>query len=120
MLRAVNLIFFSVMIVVAVVTYDMKHDAEVAADTVARLHADLEQEKSQIAMLRAELSLLTQPSRLQSVVDTYADYFRLQPFRPDQIGTIDEIPVRPDGPSALDALLATASVLPSNVPSVSP
>ena len=41
--------------------------------------------------------MLTQPGRLQSVVEKYADHFQLQPFSPSQIATIDEIPVKPIG-----------------------
>ena len=93
--RVVNLMLLAAMIVGAIVTYDMKHDAEVAAAEVAWLQTEVAKEKDKIAVLRAELSLLTQPGRLQAVVDAYDDYFQLAPFQPDQIATIDEIPLRP-------------------------
>ena len=95
--RIFNFILLATMIVGAIVTYDMKHKAEVAADNVARLQRDVAREKDALALLRAEWSMLTQPGRLQGVVEKYADHFQLEPFSPGQIATIDEIPIRPIG-----------------------
>ncbi|MEJ0013422.1 MAG: hypothetical protein WDM94_12535 [Bauldia sp.] len=92
--RIFNFVLLAVMIIGATVTYDLKHKAEMAADKVARLQTDIAKEKDKLALLRAEWSLLTQPSRLQSVVDKYADHFQLQPFSPKQIASIGEIPLR--------------------------
>ena len=93
--RILNIVMFVIMIAGAAVTYDMKHKAELAAEHNARLEAEIAKEKDSIALLRAEWSLLTQPSRLQTLVDKYSDHFKLQPFAPSQIATLDQIPVRP-------------------------
>jgi hypothetical protein len=95
--RLFNLVLVAAMIVGAMLTYDMKHKAEIAADRVARLQAEVAKEKDKITLLKAEWSMLTQPARLQELVGKYADYFQLEPFSPDQVGTIDEIPLRPAG-----------------------
>jgi len=95
--RLFNLLLVAAMIVGAMLTYDMKHKAEMAADRVARLQAEVAKEKDTITLLKAEWSMLTQPARLQELVGKYADYFQLEPFSPDQVGTIDEIPLRPAG-----------------------
>lgn len=95
--RAFNLILLAAMLVVAVVTYGLKRQAEGAADEVARLEREIADERDNLAILRAEWSMLTQPGRLQAVVDQYAEHFRLQPFSPDQIATLGEIPLRPLG-----------------------
>ncbi len=92
--RVFNVLLLALMIVGAAVTYDMKHKAEMAADKVARLQAEIAKEKDAIQLLRAEWAVLTQPARLQSVVDKYADYFKLQPFSPKQLATIDDIPLK--------------------------
>ena len=92
--RIFNFVLLLAMIIGAAVTYDMKHKAEMAADNVARLQADIAKEKDKLAILRAEWSMLTQPSRLQSVVEKYADHFQLQPFSPKQMASISEIPLR--------------------------
>jgi hypothetical protein len=98
--RILNIVLLVLMIVGAAVTYDMKHKAELAAEKVARLQAEINKDRDAIAVLRAEWALLTQPARLQTVVDKYADYFQLAPFSPQQVATIDEIPMRPEKPAA--------------------
>jgi hypothetical protein len=95
--RIFSFVLLAAMIVGAVVTYDMKRRAESAANEVARLQADIGREKDRLAALRAEYSLLTQPGRLQAVVEQHAGYFALEPFSPDQVATIGEIPLRPIG-----------------------
>ena len=83
--RIFTLVLFIAMIVGAAVTYDMKHKAELAADRNAKLAAEIARDKDSIALLRAEWALLTQPSRLQALVDKYTDHFKLQAFSPAQI-----------------------------------
>lgn len=95
--RVFNFLLLAAILVGAVVTYEMKRRAEVAANAVARLETQISQERDRIAALRAEWSLLTQPGRLQAVIDQHADYFRLEAFTPEQIATIGEIPLRPLG-----------------------
>jgi hypothetical protein len=95
--RIFSFILLAAMIVGAVVTYDMKRKAEDAANQVARLQTEIAREKDRLAALRAEFSRLTQPGRLQAVIEQHADYFALEPFSPDQIATIGEIPLRPIG-----------------------
>lgn len=102
--RIFNLVLLVVMIIGAVVTYDMKHKAEKAAERVARLEAQITREKDAMQLLRAELSMLTQPGRLQAVVDRYVDYFKLAPFLPSQYATLDEIPVKSIGPADEQAI----------------
>jgi hypothetical protein len=96
--RIFNFVLLAAMIVGAAIVYNMKHEAEVAADKVARLQAEIAREKDAVALLRAEWSVLTQPARLQDVVTKYADHFQLQPFSPKQMATIDEIPLKPVPP----------------------
>jgi len=93
-LRALNVIFLAAMILAAIVTYALKHQAEAAAEDVTRLQASIAKERDAIRSLNAEWSFLNQPSRLAALVKEHADYFQLQPFTPDQVATIDEIPMR--------------------------
>lgn len=96
MLRIVNLLLLAAMIGGALLTYNLKHHAEVAADRVARLNANIADEREAIALLKTEWSLLTQPGRLQALVTKYEDHFKLQPFSASQVATLDEIPRRPE------------------------
>ncbi|MHA1157727.1 MAG: cell division protein FtsL [Alphaproteobacteria bacterium] len=95
MRRFFNLFLLAAMLVGAVMTYQLKLRTEQAAGQVASLKHDIDSERGEIALLRAELSLLLQPGRVQAVVEEHADYFGLVPFSPDQLGAIEEIPLRP-------------------------
>ncbi len=96
--RAFNLILLAGMIAGAIITYDMKHRAENSAEEVARLRSDIAREKAEINLLRAELSMLMQPGRIQAAVEQYPERFGLVPFSPNQIGLIEEIPLRSGAP----------------------
>jgi hypothetical protein len=106
--RLFNLVLLAVMLVGAVVTYEMKHEAEKSANRVSQLERDIAREKDAIQILRAELSLLLQPGRLQAAVDLYADHFKLETFAPTQYATIDEIPFKPLGSEAIGAIVDDA------------
>lgn len=95
MSRLINCLFLAVMIVAAVIVYDLKHRVENASMNVARLEAEIEKERDAIALLNAEWSHLTQPARLQELVDRYGMYFELQAIGADQIATANDIPIRP-------------------------
>ena len=105
--RVLNLFLLAVMLIGAIVTYDMKRQAEEAADRVTRLERDIARQKDANQLLRAELSMLLQPDRLQVVVERYAEHFRLEEFTPAQYATIDEIPFRQRAPTGNNASLET-------------
>jgi hypothetical protein len=93
--RILNLVLLGVMIIGAAVTYDLKYAAETAAARVTKLETAIAREKAELQILKAEWSMLDQPARLQAVVDRHNDHFLLLPFTPDQLVTIDEIPLKP-------------------------
>jgi len=93
--RLINCILLGVMIVAAVIVYDMKHRVETASVKVAKREHAIEKEREAIALLKAEWSLLTQPSRLQELIGRYDMYFELLNVGADQIATISDIPMRP-------------------------
>lgn len=99
MSRIVNLVLLAVMLVGAAVTYDMKLKSERAAERVFQLENAVEEQKDAIQLLRAELSMLVQPGRLQVAVEHYADHFKLEDFDLSQYATVDEIPLKPAGPA---------------------
>ena len=93
-LRVVNVLLLGTLLVTVGVTYDFKHNAEVATANIAHIQASIAAEKDAIRTLNAEWAALNQPSRLEGVINEHADYFQLQPFSPNQIATIDDIPLR--------------------------
>ncbi len=95
MTRYLNVFFLVVMIAAAALVYDRKYDAEATAQTVADLREKIDGEKNAIQDLRAEWSVLTQPARLQSVIERYPDQFKLGPTNPNQISRVRDLPARP-------------------------
>lgn len=103
MIRTLNIILIGGMMAGAGFVYHLKYEAERATSDVGRLHRKIQQEREQVATLRAEWSLLNQPRRLQEMAERYHTYLELEPLDPAQVGTIDEIPFRktePDGAPA--------------------
>lgn len=104
MMRTLNVILIGGMMAGAGFVYHLKYEAERATSEVARLHRKIQQEREQIATLRAEWSLLNQPRRLQEMAERYHSYLELEPLDPNQVGTIDEIPFRkPEGAAPVAA-----------------
>lgn len=95
MLRTFDLILIAAMLVAATVTYKIKYDAEKQIVVINKLKRQIASEKDTITLLRADWSLMTQPGRLQNLVDVYADELKLQNIDARQIVQLNEIPERP-------------------------
>lgn len=83
--------------------YNTKYDARQAAKRLSDLRHDITQEEELISVLRAEWSLLNEPSRLE---DLASRYLELAPLEVGQMATIRELPHRPHdlGPMGLDPI----------------
>lgn len=95
MLRTFDLILIAAMLVAATVTYKIKYDAEKQIVVINKLKRQIASEKDTITLLRADWSLMTQPGRLQNLVDVYAKELHLQNIDAKQIVKFNEIPERP-------------------------
>ena len=95
MTRYFNIGLLVAMIVTAAAVYDRKYDTELAAERVAQLRQKIEEEKNAIQHLKAEWSLLEQPARIQELVERYHDYLKLDTVAPEQVVSIDDLPLRP-------------------------
>lgn len=95
MSRYTNVILAIGVLAAAAAVYDMKHDAERSAEHVAALQRQIQEERSQLQLLRAEWSLLNDPSRLQRLVERYNEHLQLQPLSVEQITRIEDVPVKP-------------------------
>src|SRR5687767_800764 len=80
------------MILAAAVTYKIKHDAENQMTQVTRLERMITDERDTIDLLKADWSLLTQPNRLQKLVETFQGQLDLQQVEAQQIININELP----------------------------
>ena len=92
MLRPFDFLMIGAMLAAATVTYQIKHDTDNKAAEVRRLEAEIKLEKDTIELLRADEALLTQPNRLERLVQTYAAELQLVPTEPTQLARPMELP----------------------------
>ena len=92
MIKASDIVLTGLMIAAAVWTFQIKHEAELSADKVAKLQGEVNREKDKIDLLEADWAVLTQPRHLQSVAEKFVDELHLQQLKVDQIITPDELP----------------------------
>ncbi len=95
MFRTSDIVLIAVMVSAAAFTYKTKHEAEDRLAVVRKIEADIRYEEDTIDLLRADWSLLTQPSRLQRLTEIYNAQLGLQPVEARQIVGLDELPERP-------------------------
>ena len=93
--RYVNVFLIGLMVAGAAYTFETKRRAEVVFDDVRRLATEIARERETIELLKADLSVLTQPARLQALTERHANALALETLRVDQIITLDELPQRP-------------------------
>jgi len=93
--RKTDALLICVMVAAAAFTYKTKHDAEAMLSEVRRLENQIRFEEDTMTVLRADWSLLTQPSRLQKLAETYKEQLGLGPVETTQIGDLAGLPPRP-------------------------
>ncbi|SIQ54109.1 hypothetical protein SAMN05880590_10570 [Rhizobium sp. RU35A] len=93
MLRSFDLVLIGAMTATAVVTYSIKHRAELKLEEVHRLEQEIKLEYDTIDLLKADWALLTQPNRLQRLIKVYQDELDLQPTAPTQLAMPKELPM---------------------------
>lgn len=92
MLRTFDIILIGLMIAAASITYKIKHDAEKQMNQVTKLERMISDEADTIDLLKADWSLLTQPNRLQKLVETFQGQLDLQLVEANQIIDINDLP----------------------------
>ena len=95
MFRTSDIVLIAVMVSAAALTYKTKREAEEQLAAVQKIQAQIHYEEETIDLLKADWSLLTQPSRLQKLADVYKSQLGLEPVNARQIGSLDDIPVKP-------------------------
>ena len=93
MFRTLDIILVVVMTAVAAVTYTIKHQAELKLEQVRKIEAEIKLERDTIDLLRADWALLTQPSRLSKLIETYKDELQLAPTESTQLVQPSELPM---------------------------
>jgi hypothetical protein len=92
MFRTTDIVLVAVMVSAAAFTYKIKHDTDKMRTEIARIEKKISVEKDSMNLLKADWSLLTQPSRLQHLVSIYGDELNLEPVTAEQVADFDELP----------------------------
>ncbi|WP_457938108.1 cell division protein FtsL [Mesorhizobium sp. 10J20-29] len=95
MFRTSDIVLIAVMVSAAAVTYKIKQDAEDRLAIVHKIEREIRFEEDTLDLLKADWSLLTQPSRLQKLSEIYQSELALQPIEPHQIVGLEELPSKP-------------------------
>ena len=119
MLRTIDIIMILVMVSAAAVTYRIKATSEDQLRQVRKLERQIALEEDAIDLLKADWSLLTQPSRVQRLVDAHKDALELQATDSTQVTGLESVPERglaeSDGDPIADAIAADDSGEPVKV-----
>lgn len=91
------LIVLSVLLLGALVvgSYRLENAVESMHRRLGELDTAYLREERNLQVLKAEWSFLNQPERLQEMAMRHVDRVGLQPIAPVQIGTLDQLPMRP-------------------------
>jgi hypothetical protein len=110
MLRTIDIIMILVMVSAAAVTYRIKATSEEQLRQVRKLERQIALEEDAIDLLKADWSLLTQPSRVQRLVDAHKEALELQATDSTQVTGLESVPERglaqSDGDAIADAIAA--------------
>lgn len=78
----------------AAVTYQIKYQAELSSSDANRLAGEIDGLEEDLSRLKAQWSLLNQPSRLQALVESNSDVLPLSPLSPYQVALISDVPAK--------------------------
>ena len=96
--RTTDVVLIGVMVGTAALTYKLKHDAQSRVTEIRHLQSQIRYEEDTIELLKADWSLLIQPSRLQKLEEHYGADLALQPLDAHQMVGIADIPLKPPPP----------------------
>jgi cell division protein FtsL len=103
-MRFLNLCVLALLIAAAAFVYEIKFEATLRAERVAKMRGDIQRERDAIAALRAEWSTLENPARIQGLARRH---LRLRPPESAQYDSLERLPERPPSivqPPAADAI----------------
>ena len=95
MLRTLDVVLIGAMVAAAAFTYQVKQRAERQVQDIDRLESRIQLQNSTIDLLKADWSVLTQPSRLQNLIEAYQAQLDLGTIQPTQVATLNDLPSYP-------------------------
>lgn len=92
MLRALNILVVTALVMSAAWVYKIKFEATVQLEQVSKMRAQIRRERDAIAILRAEWARLDSPNRIQELAQRH---LKSKPIEVAQFDTLDKLPDRP-------------------------
>jgi len=93
MLKTFDIVLIGVMTATASVTYTIKHRAEMKLEEVQHIQSEIKLEGDTIELLKADWALVSQPNRLEHLVNNYSDELKLQPTLSTAVVQPSELPM---------------------------
>ncbi len=92
MIRITDSVLMAMAAAGAIYTFQIKHEAELAAKQLDTLQAQISAQDRKIALLEADWALETAPARLERIASQFNEQLQLQPMESTQIIDISELP----------------------------
>jgi len=103
MKRFIDLVLVMAVLVGAVWTYQIKHEAEMLSKKRSSLKAQIAAQERKILLLQADWALETSPTRLAVLAKRYAEQLGLEQLASTQIASVEELPaMRQERDDSLD------------------
>ena len=107
MIRTFNFIMVCTSIVALVGVYGLKYAVEDTASEKVRIERQIDRQESELSLLQADWAYLNQPAHVAPIVARHAEALGLEPTKPQQFGSMGDLPMRPvaeTDPAGLDDL----------------
>ena len=91
MIRWFDALLVAIMVVAAAATFTVKYDAHRVAEEIAALERRAEMQRAAIELQEADWSLLSQPDRLQELIEAHEGELALRPSEADQFVRLDKL-----------------------------
>jgi hypothetical protein len=107
MLRGLNILMVCTSLAGLVGVYALKYSGEDAAAAKVALERKIQRQEADLSLLKADWAYLNQPAHIAPIIVRHQEALGLQVTSQEQIGGMDNLPMRPAAPdsAALDALL---------------
>ncbi len=116
MLRFLNILAVAALISSAIWAYTVKYDTIYYVEHIKKIEAQINKERDNVAILKADWQYLTKPARLQILSDRH---LTLQPLAAIQIIRANELPERKSTPDAIAEKLENLKLVTGSTPNQS-
>ncbi len=95
MLRTLNFILVCTSVVGLVGVYGLKYAVGETASEKVSIQRHIDRQESELSLLQADWAYLNQPAHVAPIVARNAEALGLMPTKPQQFGSMSDLPMRP-------------------------